>query len=177
MAKMPASYEIIEMVREEISTEYFQASDAAIARALKVSRTAIADYKSGRSTMSSEVLAQALEILAPGAQQQIERALDEQISRTRDEQQMLYFELVRAAMRVFFAKVKGKVAAFALAMLAAGAGLGIPAASEAYSGPGAGPDIHYTNRRRRRAWDALGGWRARFGRLLGTWFPADPLPV
>lgn len=66
-----------------------------------------------------------------------------------------------------------KVAGIGLAaILAAGLVGQAPAPVEAAGAADAHPDIHYANRRRRRLASALDAWRGRFGRWLGTWFPA-----
>lgn len=54
-----ASYRVVNVVRERISTEYVTASDTDVAKALKVSRATISAYKYGRDRMSAETLARA----------------------------------------------------------------------------------------------------------------------
>lgn len=59
----PLSYEIVNRVRDKISTEYVRASDTEVARALGVSRAAISAYKTGRDVMSSSTFAAAAGLL------------------------------------------------------------------------------------------------------------------
>ena len=56
---VPMSYQVVELVREAISTAYARASDAGVARALGITPGAVAAYKSGRDTMSAQTLMRA----------------------------------------------------------------------------------------------------------------------
>lgn len=57
------SYNVVEMVREKISTQYVVASDTEVARAMGVSRAAVSAYKAGRNVMSIETLLRANKLL------------------------------------------------------------------------------------------------------------------
>lgn len=61
--KVPASYQVIDLVREAIGTPYVRASDAAVARALGITPGAVGGYKSGREFMSASTLEKAQEFM------------------------------------------------------------------------------------------------------------------
>lgn len=139
---MNTSGKVVELVKQQISNEYLQASDADVARVLRVSRTAISAYKNSRERMSQDVLARAQEVLKLSPNELLGLSLDLQMEASTEKE-----------TRSMLSSFRGLVAGTLLACLGLFTASGMqPAQAQSSPQPQLSSSrfIHYAHKRRRR---------------------------
>lgn len=112
--KVTASYQVIDLVREAISTPYVRASDAAVARALGITPGSVGGYKSGRDVMGLATLAKAQDFMQLSAPQLAELSIALSMEGAKDPGVLHVWEAIRDVVRGKAASVLGAVAAAAM---------------------------------------------------------------